>query len=296
MIKDNNTEKEIWIFLSHSLEDYDKVRQVRNILEEHKLRPLMFFLKCLTDDDEIDGLIKREIDCRTRFILCDSENSRSSAWVKREVEYIESKDKPYEVVDLSKPVHELEEQLLSYSKKSSIYISYPRSCFGVARQLSHDLDKFDFFQTELDADFLSAGENFEKQIIKKIEATAESCGNFIVFLDDGSCDTRFQRFQHKEIGIILHMMEHSSCRVFPVYMSQKADDCFSKIFPENGIRAYDHTSDVSENIFNSLLSLMLTPGEMRTYYENFKTGRTGIKDEELASRLEKLLFSSGGKL
>lgn len=91
------TEKEIWIFLSHSNEDYDKVRKVRNMLEDLNLRPIMFFLKCLNDDDEIDELIKREIDCRTRFILCDSDNARKSNWVKREVEYIKSKDKPYEI-------------------------------------------------------------------------------------------------------------------------------------------------------------------------------------------------------
>lgn len=59
---------EIWVFLSHSNKDYKKVRLVRNMLEEQALRPLMFFLHCLNDDDEIDSLIKREIDSRTRFI------------------------------------------------------------------------------------------------------------------------------------------------------------------------------------------------------------------------------------
>lgn len=54
----------------------------------------MFSLKCLNDNDEKDSLIKREIDCRTRFILCDSENARKSKWVQREIEYIESQQKP----------------------------------------------------------------------------------------------------------------------------------------------------------------------------------------------------------
>lgn len=65
-----NSQKEIWVFLSHSNEDYEKVRLVRNMLEEDGLRPIMFFLKCLNDEEEIDDLIKREIDCRTRCILC----------------------------------------------------------------------------------------------------------------------------------------------------------------------------------------------------------------------------------
>ena len=84
-----NSDNEIWVFLSHSNKDYEKVRQVRNLLEEQEFRPLMFFLKCLNDDDEIDDLIKREIKERTRFILCDSQNAQNSKWVQREVEFIQ---------------------------------------------------------------------------------------------------------------------------------------------------------------------------------------------------------------
>ena len=57
-------DKGIWVFLSHSNKDYEKVRQVRNILEQQGYRPLMFFLNCLNDDNEIDGLIKREIELK----------------------------------------------------------------------------------------------------------------------------------------------------------------------------------------------------------------------------------------
>lgn len=44
------------------------MRQVRNILEQQGYRPLMFFLNCLNDDNEIDGLIKREIDSREKLL------------------------------------------------------------------------------------------------------------------------------------------------------------------------------------------------------------------------------------
>ena len=60
--------------ISEANKDYEKVKEVRNILEHNSFRPIMFFLKCLADDDEIDALIKREIDSRERFILCNSEN------------------------------------------------------------------------------------------------------------------------------------------------------------------------------------------------------------------------------
>ena len=88
--KSNN---EIRVFLSHSNKDYEKVRQVRNMLEEQSLRPLMFFLHYLNDEEEIDSLIKRKIDCRTRFIFCDSDNARKSHWVQKEVEYIKSQNR-----------------------------------------------------------------------------------------------------------------------------------------------------------------------------------------------------------
>lgn len=41
----DNSNNEIWVFLSHSNKDYEKVRIVRNILEEHGFRPLMFFFE-----------------------------------------------------------------------------------------------------------------------------------------------------------------------------------------------------------------------------------------------------------
>lgn len=53
-----------WIFISHSHLDIDIVRKIRNKLEDRGFEPLMFFLKCLNDDNEIESLIKREINER----------------------------------------------------------------------------------------------------------------------------------------------------------------------------------------------------------------------------------------
>lgn len=79
-----------WIFISHSHQDIEKVRRIRNRLESLGLEPLMFYLKCLTDESEIEELIKREIDERDWFIYADSVHARGSRWVKTEREYIES--------------------------------------------------------------------------------------------------------------------------------------------------------------------------------------------------------------
>lgn len=140
----DNQSNEIWVFLSHSNKDYEKVRQVRNLLEEQSLRPLMFFLHCLSDDDEIDSLIKREIDCRTRFILCDSENARKSHWVQKEVEYIKSQNRICETIDLSMDINEIFAHLQEFINKTKIFISYNREQLQLAKSVYERLLQYDF--------------------------------------------------------------------------------------------------------------------------------------------------------
>lgn len=140
----DNSSNEIWVFLSHSNMDYEKVRQVRNLLEEQSLRPLMFFLHCLNDDDEIDSLIKREIDCRTRFILCDSENARKSHWVQKEVDYIKSQNRICETIDLSKSMDEILSDLQDFINKTRIFISYNREEYQLAEKVYDRLSQYDF--------------------------------------------------------------------------------------------------------------------------------------------------------
>ena len=79
-----------WLFLSHSEKDVALVRDVRNRLENHGFQPITFFLKCLTDNDELDVLIRREIEARKWFLLIDSPNSRDSHWVRAECAHARS--------------------------------------------------------------------------------------------------------------------------------------------------------------------------------------------------------------
>lgn len=39
-----------WVFLSHSFQDYEEVKIIRNYLEENNFNALIFFLKCFDDD------------------------------------------------------------------------------------------------------------------------------------------------------------------------------------------------------------------------------------------------------
>lgn len=82
-----------WVFLSHSSRDYEDVKIVRNYLEENGFSALMFYLKCLEDDDKkhlIENLIKSEIESRNIFVLCKSKNSADSKWVEWETTQVNS--------------------------------------------------------------------------------------------------------------------------------------------------------------------------------------------------------------
>ena len=113
-----NTEN-TWVFLSHSNMDFPKLTIVRDKLEALGYRPLLFFLKCLEDDKEIRALIYREIDARERFILCRSENSEKSDWVKEEVKYIESLRRPYEVIDLEASDAAIDAAIKDFNQRST---------------------------------------------------------------------------------------------------------------------------------------------------------------------------------
>ena len=78
------------VFISHSHNDLPKVRKIRNFLEEKGFDPLCFYMQCLSDEDEIEGLLKREIDAREWFAFMESQNSVQSAWVRKEREYIQN--------------------------------------------------------------------------------------------------------------------------------------------------------------------------------------------------------------
>lgn len=96
------------------------------MLEKRNIRPIMFFLKCLEDDTEVDALIKREIDSRHRFILCDSKNAKKSNWVQEEVKYIkEEKNRSYETIDLDNmSIEEIDNKLHEFEKRLSICYIY----------------------------------------------------------------------------------------------------------------------------------------------------------------------------
>jgi hypothetical protein len=120
-----NNPEGAWIFLSHSSKDWNEVRRIRNFLEEKGHRPLVFFLKCLTDHSELDGLIKREIEARTWFLLCDSQNARESGWVQAEAAFIKELDGKYhETIDLEEAIETQLERIERLCRRATVFLSY----------------------------------------------------------------------------------------------------------------------------------------------------------------------------
>lgn len=119
-----------WIFLSHSSDDIEKVRIIRNEFERCTHNPLAFHLRCLSDETpekkkELDGLIKREIDCREWFIYCDSPAAAASDYVKMEMDYIRERKKANVwTIDLSLPPDQLRLRVREICRQMNVFVSY----------------------------------------------------------------------------------------------------------------------------------------------------------------------------
>lgn len=177
-IEDGNDD--IWVFVSHSSKDFEKVRKLRNMMEDIGLRPLLFYLKCLKKDPEIFELLKREIDVRPRFILCDSENSRESKYVTEEVRYIKSKRRQYVTVDIEDEASFMR-KIQELKRRSQIFLSYSRTDQELARRIAKALQEVGF--NVIDFTTLSSGNDFAV-FLRKTILDVSSKGYFIPVVTD----------------------------------------------------------------------------------------------------------------
>lgn len=204
-----------YVFLSHSHYDFDKVCRLRNLLEAEGFKPLMFFLKAFENpkfEPMLKPILKEEIDKRERFILCRSENSRKSEWVRFEEEYVKSKNIPYEVIDLDADENVQLEAIQFYRRRVSglVYISYPRSQRPLARVLSYKL-QVEGFTTWFDyRSLIEIDNNFQEPTFKAIDKAAEE--GYVLYLVDGN---RYGEWQRRE----LHYALQKSALVIPVILA-----------------------------------------------------------------------------
>ncbi len=99
-----------YFFLSHSSKDIEKVRKIRNLIENENGNPILFYLKCLDGDnpsgkdkEQLKGLISREIMARKKFILCKSkytESPLSSEWIEWEKAEVKKLQKDNKLIQI----------------------------------------------------------------------------------------------------------------------------------------------------------------------------------------------------
>jgi len=182
-----------WIFMSHSHQDYDKVRALRNELETQGHHPLMFFLKCLNDDSEVDGLVQREIEAREWFLPCESANSRDSRWVTREVEIIKGlPDRVYESVDLEANLSTQVQQAMKLAKRATVFLSYARVERVIAVQIADAFPRHDY-GVNTDEE-LTAGQDWQVEIDARLDY-AERRGFVLVLVSPKSVHSEYVRLE-----------------------------------------------------------------------------------------------------
>lgn len=232
MIKDTNIKEledandDIWVFVSHSTKDFEKVRILRNKMEEIGMRPLLFYLKCLKDKPEVIELLKREIDVRPRFLLCDSPNARKSEYVGEEVSYIKSLNRQYVTVDLDN-YSSYDEKIRELKRRSQIFLSYSRHDFDLVRKLTKALQEIGF-NILLDWKQFTAGESLQDTIPDAIRCTMDK-GYFIPVISQDYLGRAF--CAHELDTALSYNQTLPDQRIIPVCLDKETLDVFSSFTP-----------------------------------------------------------------
>lgn len=182
-----------YIFLSHSHADIETVRKIRNRLEEEGLEPLCFFLKCLSDESEIEDLIKREIDAREWFVFADSENSRNSRWVTLEREYINrTNSKKILSIDLTdeKSIEAVVQKIIH---NLHVFISYQAKDVFLAREITKKLREKDYLVISPE-DIVEAGSSYSS-IITNAVTEASKDGLVILLLTADALNSKYVEYE-----------------------------------------------------------------------------------------------------
>ena len=233
-------EEKVFIFISHSHRDLEKVRKIRNFLENNCSEPILFFLKSRDDEDEITSLIKDEIDARIWFIYCDSQNARESRWVKKELDYVyETGKRNCTTIDLDadfdskgylrdRTKRKLRKELKKFLYLQRIYVSYSHRDTDVVSKVRKVLQKYEII-TKCDAELLSG--SWIDETVKIIDHSSA----LIFFLSNNSANSLSTDFE-------IRRARESNKDVFVVYLDNHStmlsDSKYSTM-------QYDYIIDVS---------------------------------------------------
>lgn len=292
----DNNNNEIWVFLSHSNKDFERVRTLRNLLEDNGFRPIMLYLRSKEDPsktEELRQLIYDEIDHRNRFIYCKSPNAEASKWVDEEVKYIKSKDRIFETVDIELPESEIKEQLDGFRKKSNIFISYQREDVELARLIAERLKKYEF-NVWIDYSDLRAGINYEEEI-KSALLKAVNKGYVITLLNERILN--LNGWTRAELIMALRKGNHPERSIIPIIQNHTLWDIIredDELRVLHNINAIDSSVVEPERkcdyIVDEIIMRVLPPGAILAHAQNFEKGFYGHVDLQEAQKLYGICF------
>lgn len=210
---DPDRDEGAWIFVSHSLRDWQTVREIRDLLEEEGHRPLLFFLRCLNDESEIHGLIRREIEARNFYLICMSENARRSRWVQTEIEIIKSQNnKVHEFVDVEEDWEAQVRRVRALLRRATVFISCSHRDEGVGRQIESELVRNDFRVHNLRLDGIQPGADWGSPIVAAIDESAKR-GFVLLLLSPDSVESPFVQ---AETSLALERATKSGGNIIPI--------------------------------------------------------------------------------
>ncbi|MCH5180885.1 MAG: toll/interleukin-1 receptor domain-containing protein [Erysipelotrichales bacterium] len=217
-----------YFFISHSHLDIEKVRIIRNIIEETFFyEPILFFLKCLSEDDEITDLVQREIFERIWFVYCKSDNAEKSKYVQEERKYIDYLTKNGKVkkilnVELDKfeiwddnCYEYIRKQISHEIKKTKIFLSYSYRDNDIALMLYNWFTNRGY--SVWNANDILDGDNFSESIYKTIQKYINNDGLFLPILTENSVKNSFVmaeiRYALEKNATIIAINIKGSCEI-----------------------------------------------------------------------------------
>ncbi len=234
-----------WVFISHSHLDINLVRKIRNEFENRGFEPLLFYLKCLNDEDEIVDLIKREIDAREWFIYVESANSKTSKWVRSEREYIAGLNgKKIFTINLDQDIYS---QIERIARQLQIFVSYSNCDKDIAYNICRRLIEEEFLVLQAD-DIQIDGTPWENQITSMINSACYN-GFVAVILTPKSVKSEY----------VYQELEHAvkmNGKIVPIYVDDVVlDERMNNLIGDlQGVHINQHpTNEELEQLVKSIL-------------------------------------------
>lgn len=184
-----------YLFISHSHHDIKDVRIIRNELEECGYEPICFFLASLHEEDELDSLIKKEIDARRFFVYADSSRARESPWVRKELEHLRNTGREVDRtinldVDLNPDSKKdyLRKEAQRLIKSLKVFLSYSHRDIEVASRIAVELERMGY---DVSGDSkIPAGVEFRSYVRHRIDEAAET-GCILILLSENYCTSEY---------------------------------------------------------------------------------------------------------